>query len=128
MIKCDNALSIVPTNNDVMSVFESPKPKCKHGNEVQRFIPRGEARFRHAAPQHTAGHDPVGTCQAGTEIYLRHGIHPLIENYFGSHEDCATVLKSDGAIVGSWFKEEHDASGVVNEQHVAAFMKAWNGL
>ena len=39
-----------------------------------------------------------------------------------------TALKSDGAIVGSWFKEEHDASGVVNEQHVAAFMEAWNGL
>lgn len=27
------------------------------------------------------------------EIYLRYGIHPLVENYFGSEEDCAEVLE-----------------------------------
>lgn len=27
------------------------------------------------------------------EIYLRHGIHPLVENYFGSEENCAEVLE-----------------------------------
>ena len=37
-----------------------------------------------------------------------------------------TAKKSDGAIVGSWFKDRHDASGVVNEQYVEEFMKAWN--
>ena len=37
-----------------------------------------------------------------------------------------TVGKSDGAIVGSWFKDGHDASGVVNEQYVEEFMKTWN--
>lgn len=26
------------------------------------------------------------------EIYLRHGIYPLVENYFGSADDCETVL------------------------------------
>ena len=38
-----------------------------------------------------------------------------------------TAGKSDGAIVGSWFKDRHDASGVVNEQYVEKFMKTWNG-
>ena len=33
------------------------------------------------------------------EIYLRNGIHPLIENYFGSDEDCETVLE--------WISEAH---------------------
>ena len=37
-----------------------------------------------------------------------------------------TAKKSDGAIVGSWFKDRHDASGVVNEQYVEEFMKAWH--
>ena len=37
-----------------------------------------------------------------------------------------TAGKSDGAIVGSWLKDGHDASGVVNEQYVEEFMKAWN--
>ena len=37
-----------------------------------------------------------------------------------------TAKKSDGAIVGSWFKDGHDASGVVNEQYVEEFMKAWH--
>ena len=38
-----------------------------------------------------------------------------------------TARKSDGAIVGSWFKDGHDASGAVNEQYVEEFMKTWNG-
>ena len=33
------------------------------------------------------------------EIYLRHGIHPLIENYFGSAADCEEVLR--------WMRSEH---------------------
>ena len=37
-----------------------------------------------------------------------------------------TALKSDGAIVGSWFKDGHDAYGVVNERYVEEFMKVWN--
>ena len=37
-----------------------------------------------------------------------------------------TALKSDGAIVGSWFKDGHYAFGVVNEQYVEEFMKVWN--
>ena len=37
-----------------------------------------------------------------------------------------TAEKSDGVIVGSWFKDGHDAYGVVNEQYVEEFMKVWN--
>lgn len=32
-------------------------------------------------------------------IYLRHGIYPLIENYFGSADDCEEVL--------TWIRKEH---------------------
>ena len=39
-----------------------------------------------------------------------------------------TAGKSDGAIVGSWFKVGHDASGVVNEQYVEEFMKLWGSV
>ncbi len=33
------------------------------------------------------------------DIFLKYGIHPLIENYFGTAEDCETVL--------AWMHEEH---------------------
>lgn len=33
------------------------------------------------------------------EIYLRHGIHPLVENYFGSDDDCEEVLR--------WIRSAH---------------------
>lgn len=33
------------------------------------------------------------------EIYLKHGIHPLIENYFGDAEDCEAIL--------AWMQKEH---------------------
>lgn len=33
------------------------------------------------------------------EIYLKYGIHPLIENYFGSSKDCEAVL--------AWMQQEH---------------------
>lgn len=33
------------------------------------------------------------------EIYLKHGIHPLIENYYGDVEDCEAVL--------AWMRKEH---------------------
>ena len=37
-----------------------------------------------------------------------------------------TAMKSDGAIVGSWFKDNHEAHNAVREQHVTAFMSRWN--
>ena len=37
--------------------------------------------------------------QREIEIYLQNGIYPLIENYFGSDDDCETVLK--------WISEAH---------------------
>ena len=36
------------------------------------------------------------------EIYLKYGIYPLIENYFGTSEDCEAVL--------SWMQKEHSDS------------------
>lgn len=34
-----------------------------------------------------------------------------------------TMCKSDGMIVGSWFKFDHEAQNVVNEAYVKAFME-----
>ena len=34
-----------------------------------------------------------------------------------------TMCKSDGMIVGSWFKVDHEAQNVVNEAYVKAFME-----
>ena len=33
------------------------------------------------------------------DIYLRHGVHPLVENYFGSAHECESVL--------AWLRQEH---------------------
>ena len=38
-----------------------------------------------------------------------------------------TMRKSDGMIVGSWFKFGHDANNMVNEAHVRAFMETLVG-
>lgn len=38
-----------------------------------------------------------------------------------------TMRKSDGMIVGSWFKFGHDANNMVNEAHVRAFMETLAG-
>lgn len=35
-------------------------------------------------------------------------------------------MYSDGAIVGSWFKQDHTAHNPVSEENVAEFMKVWN--
>lgn len=33
------------------------------------------------------------------DIYFRHGVHPLVENYFGSAHECESVL--------AWLRQEH---------------------
>ena len=38
-----------------------------------------------------------------------------------------TMCKSDGMIVGSWFKFDHKAQNMVNETYVKAFMEALAG-
>ena len=40
--------------------------------------------------------------QEEIEIYLAHGIYPLVENYFGSKKDCEAVL--------AWLQQEHGDS------------------
>lgn len=45
---------------------------------------------------HTSGNSQFAileTAKREIEIYLKYGICPLIENYFGSTDDCETVLK-----------------------------------
>ena len=45
---------------------------------------------------HTSGNSQFSileTAKREIEIYLKYGIRPLIENYFGSADDCETVLK-----------------------------------
>lgn len=37
--------------------------------------------------------DMLDLAKKEIEIYLRHGVYPLIENYFGSDDDCEDVLK-----------------------------------
>jgi len=46
------------------------------------------------------------TAKEEIEIYLKYGVYPLIENYFGDADDCEAVLK--------WMKETHpdDTYGV----------------
>ena len=39
------------------------------------------------------------------EIYFQYGIYPLVENYFGSVDDCEEVLK--------WLKENHKEKNMV---------------
>lgn len=54
---------------------------------------------------HTMGTDSKGMLELAKkeiEIYLRYGICPLIENYFGSSSDCEEVLK--------WILEKHPDS------------------
>lgn len=34
-----------------------------------------------------------------------------------------TIRRSDGMIVGSWFKHKHDAYNMVNEKYVKEFME-----
>ena len=78
------------------------------------------------------------------DIYLRHGVYPLVEDNFGSVHECETVLSwlhkerpgaiygviilgdkhetfllGDGVIVGSWFKAGHHDYGSVKEEYVA---------
>lgn len=48
------------------------------------------------------GEDMLGTAKREIEIYLKHGMYPLVENYFGSSSDCEKVL--------AWLHEYHPMS------------------
>lgn len=48
---------------------------------------------------HTYGCTRLELAQKEIKIYLRYGIYPLIENYFGSTEDCEDIL--------AWMQKEH---------------------
>ncbi len=45
------------------------------------------------------GNSVLKTAQREIEIYLKHGVYPLIENYFGSASDCEEVL--------AWIQQAH---------------------
>ena len=74
-----------------MSVFESLKPNSdmKYNDLFHNEKPVF-GMLHLSTPQ---GMTLLELARQETKIYLRHGIHPLIENYFGSHEDCETVLE-----------------------------------
>lgn len=48
---------------------------------------------------HTDGCTTLELAQKEIEVYLRHGIYPLIENYFGSTKDCENIL--------AWMQKEY---------------------
>lgn len=48
---------------------------------------------------HTDSAPPLQLAQMEIEIYLRYGIFPLIENYFGDDDDCEAVLR--------WMQQKH---------------------
>ncbi len=48
---------------------------------------------------HTDSAPPLQLAQMEIEIYLRYGIYPLIENYFGDDDDCEAVLR--------WMQQKH---------------------
>ena len=51
---------------------------------------------------HTNHTDKVSTLQLAQReigIYLKHGVYPLIENYFGDDDDCEDVLR--------WMQQKH---------------------
>lgn len=81
---------------------------------------------------HTDEESSLQLAQREIEIYLKYGVYPLIENYFGDDDDCENILRwmqqknSDGVIVGSWFKDNHRAEYSVNEDNVKDFMLRWN--
>lgn len=57
------------------------------------------------------------------------GDFPLITGAGVTADSVADTLKlCDGVIVGSWFKEEHDALGDVNEEYVKEFVAAARGV
>ena len=43
--------------------------------------------------------DMLGTAKREIEIYLKYGVYPLVENYFGTSADCEKVL--------AWLQEYH---------------------
>ena len=44
-------------------------------------------------------HGMLDVAKKEIEMYLKHGVYPLVENYFGSAEDCEQVL--------AWMQETH---------------------
>lgn len=48
---------------------------------------------------HTASASPLQLAQREIEIYLKYGVYPLIENYFGDDDDCEAVLR--------WMQQKH---------------------
>ena len=67
--------------------------------------------------------DMLALAKMEVEIYLRNGIYPLVENYFGSDEDCEEVLK--------WLHSEHPDAiyglNILGDYHLAFLMAARYG-
>lgn len=42
---------------------------------------------------HTDEESSLQLAQREIEIYLKYGVYPLIENYFGDDDDCENILR-----------------------------------
>ena len=51
---------------------------------------------------HTDNTSPLELAQREIEIYLKYGVYPLVENYFGDDDDCEDILR--------WMRQRHPDS------------------
>lgn len=49
---------------------------------------------------HTDEESSLQLAQREIEIYLKYGVYPLIENYFGDDDDCENILR--------WMQQKHN--------------------
>lgn len=49
---------------------------------------------------HTDEESSLQLAQREIEIYLKYGVYPLIENYFGDDDDCENILR--------WIQQKHN--------------------
>ena len=49
---------------------------------------------------HTDEESSLQLAQREIEIYLKYGVYPLIENYFGNDDDCENILR--------WMQQKHN--------------------
>lgn len=49
---------------------------------------------------HTDEESSLQLAQREIEIYLKSGVYPLIENYFGDDDDCENILR--------WMQQKHN--------------------
>lgn len=67
--------------------------------KTDRLFANGKPVIGMIHTNHTDKESTLQLAQREIEIYLRHGVYPLIENYFGDDDDCEDVLR--------WMQQKH---------------------